>query len=267
MGLALDSILVDVHNAATTGLALTPGTTTNSGDPLGVRYFEPGSSALLVNTILQGTTPPRRARITSPRLHDNVTGISWDILENPSEFMYPPEWAQPLYQNDVLTVQMDAAASSDTIAVLQVFYSNLAGISANLQTWAQVKPKLINIKPVEVDTTSSGTIGTWADTLLTTTENQLKAEYSYALLGFQASANLCAVGIKGVDTGNLRIVCPAASPTLRLTDYFVFMSQQYGLPMIPVINANNRFATYISTCANTTSVSSNVFPIFGQLSG
>lgn len=265
MGMAIDSILVDLHNTATTAATLTPGSTANSGDPLGIRYFEPGSQALLVNTIMQGTTPPRRARILSPRLHDNVTGISWNVLENPTEFMYPPEYAQPLYQNDTLVVQLDAAASSDTIAVLQVYYSNLAGVSANLQTWAQVKSKIINIKPVEVDTTSNATIGTWQDTLLTTTENQLKAEYSYALLGFQASANLCAVGIKGVDTGNLRIVCPAASPTLRLTDYFVFMSLQYGIPFIPVINANNRFATYISTCANTASVASNVFPIFAQL--
>lgn len=265
MGLALDSILVDVHNAATTGIGLTNGTTTNSGDPLGIRYFEPGSSASLVNVIMQGTTPPRRARITSPRLHDNVTGISWQIAENPTEFMYPPQYAQPLYQNDVITVQADAAASSDTVVILQVYYSNLQGISANLQTWAQIRPKIINIKPVEVDTTSSSTIGTWADTLLTTTENQLKAEYNYALLGFTASANLAAVGIKGVDTGNLRIVCPAASPTLRLTDYFVYISEQYGIPAIPVINANNRFATYISTCANTASVASNVFPIFAQL--
>lgn len=265
MGMAIDSILVDLHNTATTAATLTNATTTNSGDTLGVRYFEPNSMAELVNVMIQGTTPPRRVRITSPRLHDNVTGVSWQTLENPSEFLYPPEWAQPLVQNDVLTVQLDAAASSDTVAVLEVYYSNLQGVNASLRTWSQVKGHIINIKPVEVDTTSSATIGAWADTLVTTTENQMKAEYNYALLGFAESANLCAVGIKGPDTGNLRIACPAASPTLRLTDYFVFMSNQLGIPFIPVINANNRFATFVSTCANTASVTSNVFPIFAQL--
>lgn len=267
MGTAIDSILVDLHNTATSAATLTPGSTANSGDPLGVRYFEPGSVCELVNVIGQGTTPPRRFRITSPRLHDNVTGVSWQIAENPTEFMYPADWAQPLFQNDVLVVSMDAAASSDTVAILQVYYSNLAGVNANLRTWAQVKNNIINIKPVEVDCTSSATIGAWSDTLLTTTENQLKAEYSYALLGFTESANLACVGIKGVDTGNLRIVCPAASPTLKLTDYFVYMSNMLGVPFIPVINANNRFATYISVAANTASASSNVFPIFAQLSG
>lgn len=266
MGTAIDAVLVDLHNVSTNAAALTNGSTANSGDPLGIRYFESNSSALLVNTIMQGATPPRRARILSPRMHDNVTGISWQTLENPTEFMYPGDWAQPLYQNDTLQVQLDAAASSDTVAILQIYYSNLAGVNANLRTWAQVKSNIINIKPVEVDTTSSATIGAWSDTLLTTTENQLKAEYNYALLGFAESANLACVGIKGVDTGNLRIVCPAASPTLKLTDYFVYMSNLLGVPFIPVINANNRFSTYISTAANTASANSNVFPIFAQLS-
>lgn len=256
---------MDLHNTATTAAALTNGSTANSGDPLGIRYFEPNSSALLVNTILQGSAAPRRARILSPRLHDNVTGVSWQVAENPSEFMYPGDWAQPLYQNDTLQVQLDAAASSDTVAILQIYYSNLAGVNANLRTWSQVKNNIINIKPVEVDCTSSATIGTWVDTLITTTENQLKAQYNYALLGFTESANLACVGIKGVDTGNLRIVCPAASPTLKLTDYFVYMSNLLGIPFIPIINANNRFSTYISVAAATASVSSNVFPILAQL--
>lgn len=265
MGLAFDSVLVDVHNAATTGIGLTNGVTTASGDPLGVRYFVPGSKCKLVNVLLQGSSAPRRIRIISPRLHDNVTGISWQALESPTEFLYSPEWGQDLYQNDTLTVQMDAAASSDTVSVLQIYYSNLQGVNANLKTWAEIKDHIINIKPVEVGTTSSGTIGTWSDTVITTTENQLKADYNYALLGFTESANLAAVGLKGPDTGNLRITCPAATPTLMLTDYFPFLSRTYGLPMIPVINANNRNATYISTAANTASVGSNVFPVFAQL--
>jgi hypothetical protein len=265
MGLALDTVLVDVHNAATTAIGLTNGTTTNSGDSLGVRYFTSGQAQLL-NVMLQGSSAPRRVRLLSPRLHDNVTGISFQALESPTEFMYPPDYGQPLYQSDVLTAQMDAAASSDTLAALQIFYSDLQGVNANLKTWAQIKNNIINIKPVEVDCTSSATIGTWVDTLLTTTENQLKANYNYALLGFTESANLTCVGIKGPDTGNLRVCCPAASPTLKLTDYFRFISDAFGIPAIPVINANNRFATYISVAANTASVASNVFPVFAQLS-
>lgn len=263
MGLAIDTVLVDVHNVSTNAAALTAATAAN-GDSLAVRYFKNGYSCL-TNFMLQGTTPPRQARITSPRLHDNVTGLTFQPLENPSEFLFPPEWPQPLVANDTLVVSLDAAASSDTVAALQVFYSDLQGVNANLQTWAQVKPKIIALKPIEVVCTSSATIGQWTDTVITTTENQLKADYNYALLGFTESANLLTVGLKGPDTGNLRVCCPAASPTLRLTDYFVFMSNQFGFPFIPVFNANNRGSTYISVAANTASVTSNVYAMLAQL--
>lgn len=264
MGLAIDTVLLDVHNAATSAVGLTAATTA-SGDSLSVRSFKDNAYASLENVFVQGTTPPRRIRLLSPRLHDNVTGISFDALENPTEFLIAAELSQALYSADTLVAQMDAAASSDTVAGLSVYYSDLPGVNANLYTWDQVKPRIIDVKPVEVAVTSSGTIGAWSDTVITTTENQLKANYEYAVLGFQASALFLCQGIKGPATGNMRICIPGASPTLRLTDYFVFQSQQGNRPYIPVFNANDRAATYVSVAANTASVSGSVFPILARL--
>lgn len=265
MGLALDTVLVDLHNTATSAATLTNGTVTNSGDPLQIRAFKDSGVASLENICLQGATPPRRVRVLSPRLHDNVTGLNLTALESPTEFLIAAEIFQTMYSADTLTVQLDAAASSDTLAALFIYYSDLPGINANLYTWPQIQNRIIDIKPVEVDCTSSGTIGTWVDTVITTTDNQLKANYEYAVLGFTESANLTCVALKGPATGNLRIGCPAASPTLRLTDYFVFQSQQGNRPYIPVFNANDRGATYVSVAANTASVTSNVIMICARL--
>lgn len=265
MGLAIDTILVDLHNTATTAAGLTAGTVTNSGDSLSVRSFKDGAYATLENVCVQCTTPPKRVRILSPRLHDNVTGLTWQALENPTEFLVAAELSQALYSADTLIVQLEAAASSDSLAALFVYYSDLPGVDANLKTWAQIENRIINIKPIEVDCTSSGTIGTWVDTAVNTTDTQLKANYEYAVLGFTESANLACVAVKGPATGNLRIGCPAASPTLRLTDYFIFQSQQGNRPYIPVFNANDRAATYVSVAANTASVTSNVYMVCAQL--
>ena len=265
MGLALDTVLFDVHNVSTNAAALTAATAAN-GDSAGVRAFKDGASATLENVFLQGASAPRRVRLLSPRLHDNVTGLNLQALENPTEFLIAAELSQVLYSADVLTVQMDAAASSDTVSALSIYYSDLPGINANLMTWDQIRGAIIDVKPVEVDVTSSATIGQWSDTVITTTDNQLKANYNYAVLGFTESANLLCVGIKGPATGNLRVCCPAASPTLRLTDYFVFQSQQGNRPYIPVFNANDRAGTFISVAANTASVNSNVFMICARLS-
>lgn len=265
MGLAIDTVLLDLHNTATTAAALTAATAAN-GDSLGVRSFKDNATATLENIFLQGATPPRRVRVLSPRLHDNVTGLNLQALENPTEFLIAAELFQMLYSADVLTVQLDAAASSDTVAALSVYYSDLPGVNANLMTWDQIKGAIIDIKPVEVDVTSSATIGQWTDTVITTTDNQLKANYNYAVLGFTESANLLCAGVKGPATGNLRVCCPAASPTLRLTDYFAFQSQQGNRPYIPVFNANDRAGTFVSVAANTASVSSNVIMVCARLS-
>lgn len=265
MGAVIDTVLLDVHNTATSAVGLTNAVPA-TGDSLTVRSFKDSAKAYLENVFLQGASAPRRVRVLSPRLHDNVTGVSFQALENPTEFLIAAELQQQLYSADALTVQMDAAASSDTVAALSVYYTDVSGMAAALYTWDQIKSRIIDIKPVEVDVTSNAAIGQWTDTVITTTENQLKADYEYAVLGFEGSAALLCAGIKGPCTSNLRVCVPAASPTLRLTDYFVYQSKASGMPYIPVFNANDRGSTYVSVAANAASATDNVFMICARLS-
>lgn len=263
MGKCIDTVLVDVHNALTTAAALTAGTVINSGDSLAVRSFGSGS-ARLESIFLQGSGT-RQARVTSPRFHDNTTGLTFQSPESPTEFLFPRDVAQPLYSSDVLSVELDAAASSDTVAALLNYYTSLDGIDAVFATWEQVKASMINLKTVEVACTSSATPGTWADTVITTTENQLKADYSYALLGFETNAALACMGLKGPATGNLRVCAPGATSTLDITSYFIEMGLRQGLPHIPVFKANDRNNTFVSVAADAASVAANVYMILAQL--
>lgn len=265
MGTVIDTVLVDVHNTSTNAAGLTTGTVTNSGDSLGVRSFDSPGWAKLEAAFLQGSGT-RQLRISSPRMHDNVTGLTFQSAESPAEFLLPRDVGEPLYSADVLSVQMDAAASSDTLAALLCYYSDVDGMAASLATWDQVKANMIRLKTVEVTLTTSATIGTWVDTAINTTENQLKADYRYALLGFETNVALCAMGIKGPATSNLRICAPGNTSTLDLTSYFVEMSNRHGTPHIPVFKANDRASTYISACANTASVAANVYAVLAQLS-
>jgi len=89
-------------------------------------------------------------------------------------------------------------------------------------------------------------VGAWTDTLVTATENQLHSGKDYAVLGYQCSAAIDVVGIKGSATGNLRTCGPGASSTLDITEYFVAMSEANNLPYIPVFNSDDRNATYVS---------------------
>lgn len=263
MGLAIDTVLFDVHNAATTAAGLTTATPA-TGDTANVRSFDRPAYASVDALLMQGSGT-RQARLISPRMHDNVTGFTFQSAESPAQFLFPPEFGQPLYSVDALTLSLDAAASSDTVAALVNYYSDLRGISADLRKWADIKPNIVNLKSMQVACVSAATIGQWTDTVITTTENQLKADYSYALLGFETNAALLCMGIKGPATGNLRVCAPGSTETLDITSYFIEMERRHGRPYIPVFKANDRGNTFISVAANTASVNANVYAILAQL--
>lgn len=263
MGICVDTVLVDVHNTATAAVGLTNATTTNSGDSLGVRSFSSGYARMETLT-LHGTGSPQ-GRVTSPRFHDNVTGLTFNGGESPTQFLFPRDVGQPLYSSDVLSVQLSAAASSDTLGALLMYYSDLEGIAANLMTWEQVKSRIINLKTIPVSVTNSATPGTWTDTVITTTENQLKADYSYALLGVESNAGMCSIGLKGPATGNLRVCAPGSIETLDITSYFVELGLRQGTPHIPVFKANDRANTFVSTASATPSGAGTVTLICAQL--
>lgn len=264
MGLAIDTTLYDVHNAATSAIGLTAATVTASGDTAQIRSFDPPSKAYLYGVSMQGSGT-RRIQLTSPRLHDNVKGLAWQTPESPSEFLFPSQGDQSVYSVDTIGVQLDAAASSDTVACLHTYYTDIQGIAADLRSWDQVRANLINYKILEVDCTSSGTIGAWADTAVNTTDKQLKADFKYAVLGIETSAALVAMGVKGPATGNLRICAPGAAVSFPLTEYFIRLSEHHNRPFIPVFKANDQGATFVSIAANTASVSADVFLVLAQL--
>ncbi len=263
MGLCIDTVLADVHNATTSAIGLTAATAA-TGDSFGVRSFAQTSWAKLEALFLQGSGT-RQARVASPRMHDNVTGITIQSAESPTDFVLPQEVGEPMYSADLLTVSMDAAASSDTTMALLMYYRDVAGIAADLRGWSDISARIEHIKVAQVAVTTSATIGAWQDTLITTTENQWKADHAYAVLGFLSTVALTCMGLKGPCTGNLRVCAPGATSTLDISRYFVEMGNLHGTPHIPVFKANDRASTYVSTAANTASANANVYMVTADL--
>ena len=214
------------------------------GDSLSIRNFPAGQYAQL-EALLYSAGGGERVRITSPNLHDNQTGITFEPAEVPAQFLVAAPFAVGLQANDMLTVQGGIAAAGTIAGALQIYYSQLPGISARLHSWGDISGNIRYIKSVEVDLAAIA-VGAWTDTLITVTENQLHANKDYAVLGYQCSAAIDVVGVKGSATGNLRVCGPGASSTLDITEYFVYMSEENNVPYIPVFNADDRGAFYVS---------------------
>ena len=167
--------------------------------------------------------------------------------------LMPPDVGQPVHPSDALTVTLSGGTAEVDAGCFGIYYTDLPGTAAKLHSWGDISGAIQNIKPVEVDFTTSATAAVWNDTVITTTENLLKADTWYAVLGYLTDTAVLCMGIRAPETGNLRICGPGPTSTFRTDNYFIYMAGHRGVPYIPTFNANNRGGVFLSAAAVATS--------------
>jgi len=263
MGVAIDTIQTYV-TAGTTNATSLKTVSVATGDSLQIRSFPATNWARLEHMIYQGVAKGKN-RVMSPLMHDNVTGLTFASADTDSYYLMSRHAIQQLYPTDTLQAFSSAAAASSGVLALSVYYQNLPSSGARLANWSDISGVIANIKGLEVDVTT-GAVGSWTDTVVNTTDKQLHANTDYAVIGYDCDTALAVVGVKGNETGNLRVCGPGPGTSFSTPDYFAAMSQITGNPHIPVFNSNNQGAYYVSACANSATVSSKVYLILAELS-
>lgn len=243
MGYAIDTVGFVATNPGASAAAVA-----SIGDSFTIRSFAPTDFARLTSVRRQGVTEGK-VQLLSPLFHDNVRGITFTPSESPTAELKGQRLMQPLKSQDTLVVNIGGGAAEVDAGAFSVFYSNLGGASARLHSWADIVSLIKNVKPLEVDFNTAATAGQWADTLITTTENLLHANTDYAVLGFVTDIAVCSMGIKGTDTGNLRVTGPGVVRSEVTSSYFADLAAETGLPQIPVFNAANAANTFLSCLA------------------
>lgn len=246
----------------------------SQSDPVGGTYYALTANSPSSFTIRQASGTPAGQilapwgqfddagylQIKSPRLHDTTIGTTNQVRIYSNAFAVEPLWGldqdEPAYSTDVLTVDV-AVPSTITATVVfsaafPVYYSNLPGVDANFMTWAQVQSY---INPVNktglhyVSWVSPSTAGTkgqiGAGALINSVNDQFKAGHFYALLGYITDTQVTSVLLSGTDTGNLNVGGPGTLDVRQTRDWFVKLSVEQNLPLIPVIQANNKGTTYV----------------------
>lgn len=246
----------------TSGSTLAAGTfaTGNSGT---IRSFGPTAQAFLATLGYDDVTTALPFTIKSPLLADNVQGIEIDPGAAAASELWPVGSLQPLQTQDVLTVSLSTAASTGkALAAIGVYYTDLPGADARLYSWGDIRPLIANIKPLRVAVGSgANTAGIWYDLVITTTENLLVANTDYAVLGISCTAAVAAVGLYGADTSGMRVAAPGGTNNPYSARYFQRLSQETGLPCIPVINAANAGSTYASIVSSAATGAASVVSI------
>lgn len=188
---------------------------------------------------------------TASRFHDQTFGIRMAAPASSSlapagapAALSPAGFDQPIYSADVLSVKVDATAADNVNVTAVVYYPNLPGVDFNGVSSDYVRQNMkylvgVNVQPV------SGS-GDWGSSVALNSETALlHAGRQYAVLGFTAQRAIQAVGLQGIDTGNLRVGGPVTGDPNVDAYMFARLADKYNAPLIPVIQANNQGAINI----------------------
>jgi hypothetical protein len=249
--------------AGTANEALAPGT----GDSATFFNVPQGSVAYLAEVWAVNNASPMDLSLVASRFHDQQSGIVYKVpdgstlapVERPTQ-VSAPGIDQPIFPSDVLTVQIDGTAGDDVNVTLVFYYADIPGISARLATYGSVVAAAGN--QVGIRSSLTAGVGNWgASVALNASDNRLHANRDYAVLGFTAEAPLAAVGLSGVDVGNLRVGGPVLADGGHDGELFLNYARAYNAALVPIINSNNAGATLLQaahTDADTVPITVNL---------
>lgn len=253
-----------IAGRATNPAALT-ALTADTGDTFTVQQFNPGAKAVLEQAWAAEATPGV-LRIRTPKMHDFAQNLRLTVPSAVATALLPLEFEQPVFAQDVLTVEIAGGGAETDVGCIQLYYSDVPGASQRLALWEQVKPRIVNILVNEVDTTGAATLGDWsAGTAINASFDNLKANTDYAVLGYTTSVGVAAVALAGPDTSNFKVGGPGGLQPIDTRGWFVRMSQQHGTPHIPIINSANKQGTLSFQVSNAAGATNNVAWMLAQL--
>lgn len=263
MGQALELIGASGTAIGATLAALTAVT----GDSLAVRSGSPDKRIDLVqfwsDVQVAGTM-----RIRSPRMHDNVQAIRVDTIISDLYPLMPMGLRQRVYSNDVISVDLAGSAVAGDIeyVLMMMLYEDLAGAAASFINAEELFRRARDISAVE-NTIATGITAAWAGAEAINAEfDQFHANGQYALVGYEVDAEAPAIAWRGPNTSNYRVGGPGLETDRATTrEWFLNLSRALGVPLIPVISAENKAGTLIDALQDENGADVTVTSYFVEL--
>lgn len=265
MGKAMEILTGYVTGAAGTDM---DALTMLAGNSLTIRNAKEGSKVYLIAVWALNQANDTWLRIRSPRLHDNVEGMTFAVESANPRPLLPIGLMQELVPQDTLVVEMmDAGAASDLdYACLLIWYDDLPGVDARFISVEEFKARAKHIVGVR-NTLTLDTDGTYdAEEAINAEYDLLKANTDYALIGCRVRDAVPCIRYRGTDTGNLGIGVPGSVGNEWYANrWFLLLAEMTGLPCIPVINSANRANLLIDAPATENDVTEEVSTILVEL--
>jgi len=244
---AMELITVQATNPSTgaAGAAVT-------GNSLIVRDTD---KAAFLMGLWQTRTGEGNTQIVSPLLHDNLVGIQ--MRGEAGLQIGFTSLKTPLIGQDQLTVTLIGSAAAIEHSSWLNYYEQLPGVDANLISYEELDRRGVDITSV-LNTVTPGTTAFGTQVAINATNDQLKANTEYAIIGATTEDGAATVGTHAIrytssDFGNLGVGLPGNAifpgATLDSREWFMDLAMRTGLPCIPVFNSANKALTFLDAIA------------------
>jgi hypothetical protein len=215
-----------------------------SGDALAVPNFTSGSRAWILEAWGANSANVYDVDLRSPSFHDNTRGIRLAGNIKPAagdpEILTPRKIRQPLYASDVMTAEVNATATNNQAFDFLAYFEDLPGADQRLASWAEIDQRALDMVGIKVSVVA-GAAGDWgAARAINADDDRLIANTDYAILGAVAQLRCCAIALVGPETSGRKITMPLLPDSNETAGFFADISEKYQLPLIPIINSNNK---------------------------
>jgi hypothetical protein len=148
-------------------------------------------------------------------------------------------------------VEIAGGGAEIDCAALLIGYEDLGGTAGRFIDSPTLKKIGLNIVTIEVTCAAVAT-GNWGGAqAINASIDNLIANTDYAILGGTVSARCTAVGITGVDFGNLRVGFPGEPSMVNITgNWFQSLSEVFSGAWIPVFASPNKTQTVVDVETN-----------------
>jgi len=267
MGLAIETVLAQLSSAGVTTEQLLAAASPQS---LAIRASN-GQAPVVLDNVWASTASLAQLSIRSPRLHDNTKGILLDSPGTGPIMLADEYFDQTVYSQDTLTVGLtfpvSPGAGINEQVAFNVVYNDLPGVAANLRTWQEVQPNIIEYVGVLTTPSSAAATGIWgAGVAFNSGFDLLKANQLYAVIGYITPSACTAVALQGPDIGNLLLGGPGLTSAIDTRQWFVRQAIMGNQAYIPVINSANKASTNAFVASTTAATAYPITWICAHLS-
>jgi hypothetical protein len=228
-----------------------------TGESLSVRWFGDGTTVELLDVWGADSATKCQFSIRSPLLHDNTRGMRFGHMFNPTlsaadgnpQVYLAPYWKQPYQPTDTLIVEANGTAADRVVFTQLLKYTTPTATGGRFVSHAEAEARFKNLVGILVTPTGAATGDFGTGVALNSSDDRLKANTDYALVGATSDLVFTTARITGPDTANFDVSWPGSWQEDIQAGYFYEMSRRWQEPLCPVINANNKGNTNISVAS------------------